>query len=500
MTFTQSQKTHLTLCFIAILATLTLYSRTFLSMVEIWSRSGTFAHGFLIAPIALYLAWTKRDALANTPFRTSFAGLGLVVVGVLLWIVSVVASVQVTEQFAATLILAASIIATLGLSVARVLWFPLLYLFFAVPFGDFLIPYLMEVTADFTTWAVALLGIPIYREGLYFSLPSGNFEVAAACSGVRYLIASIALGAIYSYQTYATTRKRLLFMAAAVLAPILANGLRALGVVLIAHFSGMKYAVGVDHVIFGWLLFGVFLLMVFWLGNKFADDVKPVGKVATETTTTTGKGQLAGLFACLLLLLVLGPMGRSFTMQSDPLAATEFGDLPLELSGNYVRDMTRSKMPFEPKLSGDAANRLAYYMKNGRDIFVSVTHYTSQAQGAELINANNELIPLDEWRRFSLGAGKIEQDGSGYLPVQYMRIEDGVQRFLLAYWYVVDGRESTSEVETKFYEAVNRLVGTHTVTSLYIVGASSSSDDDSTVWLDEFLSQNYDRIKTSQGL
>ena len=79
--------------------------------------------------------------------------------------------------------------------VRRIL-FPLAYLLFAVPLGDFLVGPLQDVTAVFTVWALQLTGIPVYLEGRFFYIPTGAFEVAEACSGIRYLIASLALGRI----------------------------------------------------------------------------------------------------------------------------------------------------------------------------------------------------------------------------------------------------------------------------------------------------------------
>jgi exosortase len=66
--------------------------------------------------------------------------------------------------------------AVLGTQAARVLAFPLMFLFFCVPVGEFLIEPMMEATADFTVAALRLSGIPVYREGLQFVIPSGNWS------------------------------------------------------------------------------------------------------------------------------------------------------------------------------------------------------------------------------------------------------------------------------------------------------------------------------------
>ena len=125
-----------------------------------------------------------------------------------------------------------------------------------MPFGEFLLPVLMEYTANFTVTALRLSGIPVYREGLQFVIPSGSWSVVEACSGVRYLIASFMIGTLFAYLNYRSTRRRLVFMGVSIVVPILANWLRAYMIVMLGHLSGNTIAVGVDHLIYGWLFFG----------------------------------------------------------------------------------------------------------------------------------------------------------------------------------------------------------------------------------------------------
>ena len=86
--------------------------------------------------------------------------------------------------------------AILGNQAVSALAFPLFFLLFAVPFGEFLLPALMEQTADVLIFALRLTGIPVYREGQFFTLPSGSWSVVEACSGLRSLTALISLGVL----------------------------------------------------------------------------------------------------------------------------------------------------------------------------------------------------------------------------------------------------------------------------------------------------------------
>ncbi|MEM9056763.1 MAG: exosortase A, partial [Pseudomonadota bacterium] len=264
------------------------YASAFASMASIWWTSDTFAHGMLVFPISAWLAWSQRERLRGAALEFSLPGLGVVLLLGAAWLVARLASVQVVQQGAVVMLVPALVWTLCGAQVVRAMLFPLLFLLFAVPFGEGLIPHLMEFTAAFTVGALQLIGIPVLRDGLYFSVPSGDFEVAKACSGIRYLIASIALGVLFAYLTYRSNRRRLAFVAAAAVVPIVANGLRALGIVLLAHYSDRRLAVGVDHLIYGWLFFGIVMFALFWVGSLFREDDEPAPAAGDAAAATPG--------------------------------------------------------------------------------------------------------------------------------------------------------------------------------------------------------------------
>src|ERR1035437_5904685 len=236
---------------------LVIYRETAISMVEIWARSETFTHAFLVPPISLWLIWRiRKDVVRLMPRPNIWALLGLAGAG-FVWLLGELATVGVLSQFALTTMLVLTVPTVLGLPVTRRIAFPLAFLYFAVPFGEFAMPQLMEWTANFTVLGLRLSGIPVYREGLQFIIPSGNWSVVEACSGVRYLIASLTVGTLFAYLTYHSLKRRLIFVGVSCVVPLVANWIRAYMIVLLGHISGNKLATGVDHLIYGWLFFGV---------------------------------------------------------------------------------------------------------------------------------------------------------------------------------------------------------------------------------------------------
>ena len=237
-------------------------------MISLW-RYGAYSHGYLIFPISAYLVWRRRHILFQIEVGASFWAL-LAVVGLCFaWLVGELGDANLIRQAAAVALVPVLVWAVLGMNVARALMFPLGFLFFAVPAGSSLIPMLQDFTAWFTVSGLHLTGIPAVLEGRRIYISSGVWEVAEACSGLRYLISSIALGTLFAYLIYKSWIRRFLFVAASIVVPIVANGVRAYSIVLLAHRVNHNLAVGVDHIIYGWIFFAFIMLLLFILGFRW---------------------------------------------------------------------------------------------------------------------------------------------------------------------------------------------------------------------------------------
>lgn len=147
------------------------------SMVAVWNGSGTYSHGFFVVPAFVWLVWGRRMRLAQLPIRPSWWALPVVALVGPVWLVGQWMALAMPSQFAMVAMVPAAIAGVFGLAWLRALLFPLAFLFFAVPFGESLVPVLMDWTADFTVAALKLTGVPVYRDGLYFDIPSGKWSV-----------------------------------------------------------------------------------------------------------------------------------------------------------------------------------------------------------------------------------------------------------------------------------------------------------------------------------
>ncbi|HFQ14592.1 MAG TPA: exosortase A [Gammaproteobacteria bacterium] len=446
---------------LALLFALLLYHESWLGILHVWMNSQTYAHGVIILPIVAWLLWRngKRHVIAFAPQPAALLPLALMV---LLQALARSAGVAVVEQFAVIALLPALLWALLGTDFVRRNAFALAYLFFAVPFGDFLIPHLQDLTANYTVKGVRLAGIPVYQEGVMFYLPSGSFAVAKACSGIRYLIASVALGTLYAFLVYSHLWKRLLFIGLSIAVPVLANIARATGIVLMAHYSDYALAKGVDHIIYGWLFFGVVMFLLFWLGGFFADreSAKSVAEASPESQRVLS-ARPARIYSTLLLVLAVlaaGPAAES-ALSGAPTAGVTM-DLEKELLPPPGWScQPGAEQALKPRYAGVTRETFAACTKNGIRVRVYAGFYATQQQGRELISDDNSNFDRQELRRSRRYERDVRLPRGEVLPVNVEVAVRGRQEYLVYSWYEIAGRPVRGAAAAKMLDLFHRLVG-----------------------------------------
>jgi len=437
------------------------YFPTFNSIAAIWSRSDTYAHGFIILPISLWLIWRIRYQLLATEPKANFIGIPLLLGLGLVWLLATYIGVLAVEQLAAVMMIPALVFALLGWKTTLTMAFPLFFLLFAVPLGEELTPLLINFTADFTVVMIKLVGIPVFREVNFLELPTGNWSVVAACSGVRYLIASVTLGLLYAYLTYKSYYKRGVFIAASVVVPIFANGLRAFMIVMLGHFSDMKLATGVDHLIYGWLFFGIVIGIMFYIGSFWRDEESESASPSHSLKIgATDSSELFGMATALLagVMLVLWPIKVQLEQQEF-----DFGYLPqLSISapdGWITRPL--DDLHWRPAYSGmDRVYSQAFENGDGQVVHLYIGYYAEQRQNAELGSYNNVLVAEkdENWRVANEQANALALTSEGIrTPIAILTSRGS--RLVTSYLYYVDGELITNKYATKLVQAKARLLG-----------------------------------------
>ena len=259
-----------------------------MAAIRVWQDSTAYNHCWLVLPVAGWLAWQRRNRLIGLSPAPS-PGLALLALPAgLAWLAAERLGIMEGRQLAAMGMLWALVLSLLGWPICRAMAAPLAYLVFLVPFGAFTTPLLQEVTVWLIGLGLDLLGIPNYIDGLLIDVPAGTFEVAEACAGLRFMIAALAFGALYALTIFRSPGRRLAVMALALVVPVLANGLRAFGIVLLGQHLGSAEAAAVDHATYGWAFFSIVILLLVFAGLPFREDGKVLVKEPVAPAGATG--------------------------------------------------------------------------------------------------------------------------------------------------------------------------------------------------------------------
>jgi exosortase A len=452
------------LVMLALAAVLAVFWPTLRSMVEIWDRSETFTHGWLVIPAFVWFAWERRQRLAATAMRPFWPGLLAVAAGGFVWLAANSAGVAVVEQLALIGLIGACMVAVFGWRFGWELAFPLAFLFFAVPMGEALIPPMMEMTADFTVAALRLTGIPVYREGLFFVIPSGNWSIVEGCSGLRYLIASVTVGCVFAYLYYRSIWRRLAFIGASIVVPIVANWLRAYIIVMLGHLTDNRIAAGADHLVYGWVFFGVVMLLLFWIGARWREDGEPEPadpRAGSRRLDLPGAGlrPVGGAALATLLVAAAWPAWAAYLdhrADADP-RVVELA--PPRDAGGWQRQGEQAT-EWRPLYSGARASIFETYARDGQRVVLYLAVYRNQKQGAELVNSQNIMVRQKHPVWSNVGESRrVETVGTAPLPVRQTSLRSPTQRLLVWDWFVVAGRDVVNPYVAKILQARDLMLG-----------------------------------------
>jgi exosortase A len=392
------------------LALVACFHRDWSAMVGQWWNSSTYTHILVVPAIVAWLVWTRAPRLARLSPTPWWPGLIVFAAAALFWLLGQFAGFSLASQAGAVAMLVAAALTLLGPKVCTGLAFPLAYMVFLVPFGDELVPALQMITAKLTITLVGISGIPAVIDGVFIETPAGLFEVAEACSGVKFLIAMIAFGMLVCNVCFRSWPRRTAFMTLAVTLPILANGVRAWGTIFVAQYIGAEKATGFDHLVYGWIFFALVLGLTLALTWRFFDraandpmiDAEAILRspalTKLERYTLSPTAALAALFAVALL-------AAAWANAADRLRAPLPAQIDLPEVPGWHRAPYAPRVWWEPRAQGAEHRLLGRYRDaEGRQVDVFFAVYASQDEGKEAGGfGEGALTPGKVWAWLSPG-------------------------------------------------------------------------------------------------
>ncbi|WP_175439571.1 exosortase A [Alteromonas lipolytica] len=421
------------------------FSDAIVHMVSVWSASEAYKHCFFVPAISIYLAYEKREQLSFAQINPNLWLFIPLLLLQLAYLVVAELEINLFMHAAAVSSLILLLWALLGNSVSRILAFPLFYLLFAIPFGEELVPYLQQITADLSVFFLNIVDIPVYREGLYLYLPNGTFHVAEACAGVRFLIGTFTIGVLFSYLSYTRYWKRLLFILICAVLPVIANGFRAFGIMVIGYYSDMKYATGADHLVYGWFFFAFILVLLFYIGSIGTDKAETPESAATAPGSHRAGKLYSGFFALVITMLLPGWLGSQLLNFNEDNLSNEPFNRFISTEGVTPVDNATWAAPTEDQT----------WFGQWHEVTFRVVYVNEQLHNKELVSSRHRVFDNERWTQSSITTRNL-----GGHQVQVAEVVNivGNKKILVA-WYQVGQFQSTSTLAVKWQQLVNKLSG-----------------------------------------
>jgi len=255
-----------------------LYGQVLAEMAGDWWTEPSLSQGLLIPPLALYLAWTRRNLTLKQLAAPQNRGLWLIAFACLVFVLGKLSVEFFLPRISFVMLIAGLVWTFWGYARLRTLVFPLLLLSTMVPlpviFYNAVSAPLQLFASDVSTNLAQLLGVAVFRDGNVIHLANISLGVEEACSGLNSLSALMVVSLLIGYLICKSVIVRVVLFALSIPLSIAVNILRVTGTAVIADYHE-QFALGFYHSFTGWLVFigGFALLYTFAKGVNWSTRV-----------------------------------------------------------------------------------------------------------------------------------------------------------------------------------------------------------------------------------
>jgi EpsI family protein len=405
----------------------------------------------------LYLIWAERKKFSAQKAQPNFIALLFLVLTCGLWFVSQITNTVMISQIAIVLIIIMFNWAVLGTSVVKKALFPLCFLFLAVQIWNPIESILQFTTVKVVTTLLLIFDVPTFVQGPYISVPAGEFYVEEVCAGLRYILAALAISSLFAHLYFRLFKTKTLFVAIAVLLALAANWIRVFTVIYAGQISNMTHPIVHSHVTYGWIVYSLSLIPLFFIGSKF----QKLEKKAKDSTTEKMKGtdntrvsykNFNYVLSITITMLVMPVAGMALLNSTGTQKCGNCLSLPANINSWKKESMTSD---WRPLYKGADVELLSNYEKDGVNILLYIAQYQQQSQGKELINELNGVYDRDKWLHVGTKTKTItiSKDDGEPLTLRETIVRNGSGKMKLVwYWYYVGGVVTSNPIKAKLLQ------------------------------------------------
>lgn len=417
-----------------------------------------YSFGLLLPLVGGYIVYLKWPQIRQMSWQPTWLGLAVLALGLALYIVGEASTDRYTPAVSFIVALAGALWLLGGWRLVRLLGFPLLLLFLMIPLPNFILQQvtlpLQLLSSRLATEFLQTIGIAAVRQGNVIDLGVRQLQIVSACSGLRYILALLALGIIFCYFYQRRPWKAALLLLSLIPAAILANALR---VAAMGIFPALQE--GFWHGFSGWLIF-IFCFAFLSLFNRFLSWRQPkIEAVAGEAAPAAGiaKGGInwraysSPLICALAMVLVAGHFAQTVGKISPVPLRQSFDNFPLEMGPWQGKRSAIDPAMFKATGASTYLNADFVNPDHG-SINLWIAYYENQKGGGS-VHSPFSCLTGSGWQMVK---SEITEVAPG-LPVRSMLMDQGGARYLIYYWYLQRGRWLTSEYVNKFYLSYDGL-------------------------------------------
>ncbi len=403
-----------------------------------------YSHGYLVVVMVGYFLWLQADRLRRiTPQPAPVWAIALTAL-VVAWSLSMIVDVELGGMVLLPLILLAVIQITRGWATTKLVAFPILLVYVAIPvWEDFFGEPLRTTTAIVSgEYLKSFASFPVLVDGYSISVPQGTFFVADSCSGLAFFLTGITIGLAYGYLNIDGIARRTAFLLICVALSIVSNWVRVISLIYIGYYTDMQSTLVTEgHLLYGWCIFAAVMVFMLWIGYRMS------APLAVETTPATPPPILPAFrpaaAAVAIVPLLLAPMlvwgSRNLAQDAVPPPTLPLSFAASDPAAASWRGYFRGTPEYVAgTLRDDPAFGLLY------------VHYDRQLQNDELVN---DLNRLGDERAWTLRGSRTldnadEATLSHAVAESELRAADGSQ-LLVWHWNMLGGHAATGRLSSK---------------------------------------------------
>jgi len=264
-------------------------------IVHGWLTEASWSHGFLIPLFSLYFINKHKSGVLNLQSRPNYLGLFILLCSILFYFFNIVSpsGYAYFRSISMLAALGAVVLFLGGWCLLRYTWLPIVFLVFALPLPR---RYYVGLTMPMRQWAAHVAAVLLNMVADLEATASGvvidviykgrhlepGLNVAEACSGMRLLMAFLALGVAMAYLHYRPLWQRVILLASTVPIAIFCNIVRVTVTGFIYVLIHPKYTQGRYHDMLGIamlpLAFGLYGLLAWFMSSLFVEQQESINE------------------------------------------------------------------------------------------------------------------------------------------------------------------------------------------------------------------------------